>query len=304
MKKQNIKAACILFSLILFLQANSLFFSAQTQGESLYKRLGGVYSIAAVIDDFVDRLLFDSVIAENKSVVAAMEKITKPGLKYQLTELVCQASGGPQKYNGRPMKEAHQGLNISEAQWQAMVKDFLATLAKFNITGQNQNELLVIVGSAKNDIVVSPPTAPLPSQPSVPTAPALPNPAPAPSQAPAVPTPPNPVPAPSPQVPAVPTLPAQAPAQPSNPPGVPQPAKTLPESPPAPVIDSVQPKLEIPSNPNPPADIIPQVPPQAETPADSAVPQDTQAVPADLQPPPPPNVQDELPPEPTLEPAE
>ena len=274
MKKQSLKVLCLLLFLILFVQCNSL--SAQTPEESLYKRLGGVYNIAAVIDDFVDRLLFDSVIVENKSVVAAMGKITKPGLKYQLTELLCQTTGGPQKYNGRSMKESHQGLNISEAQWQAMVKDFLATLEKSNIKQSEQNELLVIVGSTKNDIVasalpVNPAPQPLPNPNNLPQ-PALPS---TPPQAttPAIPEIPNPINI----MPQIPGLPEVPPAQPINPPAIPEipnPANVIPQIPGFPEIPPAQPS-------NPPADSVPQG--NAPEPA---------------------NIPSDLPPEPVLEPAE
>src|SRR3989338_6709157 len=153
MKKHNIKMFSLLFFLIFFLQINYFSSFAQTQEESLYKRLGGVYNIAAVADDFVDRLFSDPLIMANKNIITAIGKITKPGLKYQFTEWFCQLAGGPQKYNGRSIKESHQNLNITEAEWQSMMKDFLATLAKFNIKGSEQNELLVIVGSTKKDII-------------------------------------------------------------------------------------------------------------------------------------------------------
>ncbi len=328
MRKQNIKIACFLFFLILFIQANCFSLSAQTQEESLYKRLGGVYNIAAVIDDFVDRLLSDPTITANKNVVSSLGKITKPGLKYQLTELLCQAAGGPQKYNGRSMKESHQGLNITETEWQAMVKDFLATLAKFNIKDLEQNELLVIVGGTKSDIVVSAPQGaqpqvpvlpgtvpvnpaqPLPQlAPNLPSAiPTLPNPANVPSAAPALPTLPSPANIPS-AVPAIPTLPNPAnipsvvpalPTLPSLPDNVvPSKPTTKPSLPAVPVItppsiDLVRPRLEIPSNSS--GNIAPQIQPQAETAPKNDTPQD--AAVTDIE-----DEEDELPPEPTLEPA-
>jgi len=51
------------------------------------------------------------------------------------------------------MKESHDHLNISEAQWQAMVADFRKTLDKFKVPAKEQEELIAIVGSTKKDIV-------------------------------------------------------------------------------------------------------------------------------------------------------
>jgi hemoglobin len=64
-------------------------------------------------------------------------------------------TGGPCKYTGRTMKESHEKLNISQAEWDAMVVDFKATLNKFKVPQPEQQELITIVGSTKNDIVRS-----------------------------------------------------------------------------------------------------------------------------------------------------
>ena len=126
---------------------------AQTAEKSLYERLGSINSIAAVVDDFIDKLLSDPLITANKDVVAGLAHTTKPGLKVLITELLCEKSGGPQKYSGKSMKESHEGLNITDAEWQAMIKDLLASLNKFKVPNKEQIEVIVIVNSTKDDIV-------------------------------------------------------------------------------------------------------------------------------------------------------
>lgn len=126
---------------------------ALAQEKSLYERLGGVNAIAAVVDDFVDRLLKDKTITANPHVVEGMKHVTVPGLKYLLTEQVCEAAGGPQRYTGRSMKESHAGLWITEKEWQAMAMDFQKTLDKFKVPEREQKELFAAVGSTKQDVV-------------------------------------------------------------------------------------------------------------------------------------------------------
>jgi len=70
--------------------------------------------------------------------------------------MVCEASGGPEKYTGRGMKESHRHLNITEKEWQAMRVDFKKVLDKFKVPEQEQNELFAIVESTKGDIVATP----------------------------------------------------------------------------------------------------------------------------------------------------
>ncbi|HET9359615.1 MAG TPA: group 1 truncated hemoglobin [Vicinamibacterales bacterium] len=128
---------------------------AQATQPSLYERLGGAYSIATVVDDFIERLLVNATLNANPAINEARKRVPKAGLKFHVTTLVCEVSGGPCKYTGRAMKESHQQLNITQAEWDAMVVDFKATLNTFKVPQREQQELITIVGSTKNDIVRS-----------------------------------------------------------------------------------------------------------------------------------------------------
>jgi hemoglobin len=124
------------------------------QQKSLYERLGGTYAIATVVDDFIERLLVNDVLNANPRIKEARDRVPKAGLKYRVTSLVCQVTGGPEKYSGRTMKDSHAHLNITEKQWDAMVADFKVTLNKFNVPQKEQDELIAIVASTKPDIVM------------------------------------------------------------------------------------------------------------------------------------------------------
>ncbi len=127
--------------------------AAQETAKPLYDRLGGVYSIATVVDDFIERLLVNDTLNANPAIKEARARVPKAGLKFHVTALVCEVTGGPCKYTGRSMKVAHQHLNITEGQWQAMVADFRKTLDAFKVPAKEQEELIAIVGSTKKDIV-------------------------------------------------------------------------------------------------------------------------------------------------------
>jgi hemoglobin len=129
--------------------------TAQVKQPSLYERLGGTYSIATVVDDFIERLLVNATLDANPAIKEARTRVPKAGLKFHVTALVCEVSGGPCKYAGRTMKESHQHLIISQVEWDAMVADFKAALNKFKVPQREQQELITIVGSTKNDIVRS-----------------------------------------------------------------------------------------------------------------------------------------------------
>lgn len=123
--------------------------------KSLYDRLGGLAPISVVVSDFIDALVPDAVLNANPVIDAARKRVPAPYLKYHVTALVCEATGGPCKYHGRGMKEAHAHLNITEREWDRMVTIFKEVLAKHRVPAKETQELLDIVGSTKADIVVS-----------------------------------------------------------------------------------------------------------------------------------------------------
>ncbi len=121
---------------------------------ALYDRLGGVYPIATVVDDFIDRIMADPRLNANPKVDQAHHRVAPPGFKYLVTEMVCWAAGGPQNYTGRSMKETHQELMITAGEWEAFVDDLRQSLDKFGVPATEQAELEAIVDSTRADIVV------------------------------------------------------------------------------------------------------------------------------------------------------
>src|SRR5438093_13235153 len=113
--------------------------------KSLYDRLGGVYAIAAVIDDLIDRVMDNPRLNANPKVDEAHHRVSKAGFKYLVTEMVCWATGGPQKYAGKTMSDSHVHLEITEQEWQAFLDDFRQTLSKFKVPKAEQAELFAIV---------------------------------------------------------------------------------------------------------------------------------------------------------------
>jgi hemoglobin len=129
----------------------------ETQNQpSLYDRLGGVYNIAVVVDDFIDRIMADARLNANPQVDEAHHRVSPQGFKYLVCEMVCWASGGPQQYSGRSMGDSHRHLMISAGEWQAFMDDFQQTLDKFAVPQREQDELKAIVESTRESIVVAP----------------------------------------------------------------------------------------------------------------------------------------------------
>jgi hemoglobin len=117
---------------------------------SLYKRLGGREGIATVVDDFVANMVADSR-------VNARFKALKPPevfkLKSNLSDQICDASGGPCSYVGRDMKTTHAGMKITEAEWNATIENLVKALDKNKVDAKSKQDLLGTLAPMKQDIV-------------------------------------------------------------------------------------------------------------------------------------------------------
>lgn len=124
--------------------------SAPNPEASLYDRLGGKPAIEAVVNDFID------LVGQDTRIRALPKPERVPALKASLTDLVCQAAGGPCEYRGRDMKTAHAGMEIDGAQFDAVVDDLVRTLKKYEVPAREQNEILALLGPMRSDIVERP----------------------------------------------------------------------------------------------------------------------------------------------------
>ena len=130
--------------LALSLMAGSGFAQAKM---SLYERLGGKEAITAVVDEFVARVAADSRI--NRFFEGTEIKT----LKMHLFNQICEASGGPCKYTGRSMKDAHRGMGVGSGDFDALVENLVGALDKFKVGKPEKDQLLAVLGPMQKDIV-------------------------------------------------------------------------------------------------------------------------------------------------------
>jgi hemoglobin len=126
---------------------------AQEEQQSLYDRLGGLAPISVVVSDFIDVLVPDPMLNENPAIDEARKRVPAPYLKYHVTAMMCDVTGGPCMYHGRTMKESHAHLNITEEEWDWTIVLFKQVLEKHQVPERESQELLEIIGSTKEDIV-------------------------------------------------------------------------------------------------------------------------------------------------------
>ena len=118
--------------------------------KSLYHRLGGYDAIAAFADDLLPRLLADPQLG------IYWKGKCKDSLRKErqiLVDYLCAATGGPVNYTGRDMKTSHDGLGISESDWDVFANHAVASLEDLGVPPKEKNEVLALAASLKADIV-------------------------------------------------------------------------------------------------------------------------------------------------------
>ena len=123
-----------------------------TPTPSLYTRLGGDGAITAVTDQFIQNVLADPTIADNFQATGS-DPYRFALFRERLIDQLCSATGGPYTYTGANMYDAHDGMNITDAEFGALVNALVASLNQFNVPAAEQNELLGILGPMQTDIV-------------------------------------------------------------------------------------------------------------------------------------------------------
>ncbi len=154
-KIRNAVLMLLMFSLLIVSAISAEEKAAEEAEASLYERLGGVYSIASVVDELIDRLEVNDILNANPILDQARTEVPKAGIKFRLTAMLCQATGGPEVYHGRSMKDSHAKLNISNAEWAEMVRVFSILLNDFKVPEKEQQELFALIGPTKSDIVTA-----------------------------------------------------------------------------------------------------------------------------------------------------
>ena len=120
--------------------------------QPLYERLGASEGIRALVSDIVAAHMENPLIKARFLPYASQpERLAE--LKQHLCFFLEAGGGGPQRYAGRNMPDAHRGMNISAAEYMAAVDDILTVLRRHSIDEQTQKDVLAIAYSLKNDIM-------------------------------------------------------------------------------------------------------------------------------------------------------
>lgn len=117
---------------------------------SLYLRLGGYDALAAFVDDFLPRVVSDPQIGvywKGKCIDSRRRD------RQLLIDFLCAATGGPAIYVGRDMKTSHEGLGISDRDWEVLMLHARKTFEDLGVAEKAKEEALSAVDALKGEIV-------------------------------------------------------------------------------------------------------------------------------------------------------
>ncbi|HZP67541.1 MAG TPA: group 1 truncated hemoglobin [Rudaea sp.] len=121
--------------------------SATAPKDALYRDLGGTEGITKLVDAFFPRLNSDA------RINTLFRNVDHDDLRRLVIEQLCAATGGPCTYSGRSMEEAHSGLNLTNADFDAFVQDFTAAMNQVKVPKADQKQLLAMLAPMRADIV-------------------------------------------------------------------------------------------------------------------------------------------------------
>lgn len=123
---------------------------APAQEKTLYQRLGGYDTIAAIVDDIGSRLAGDS---QMRRFFLGHSKDSLARQRQLVLDLICDLAGGPCIYIGRDLKTAHAGLGISPADWERTMSLLAETLSKVDVAQRERRDFMALIAGLQNDIV-------------------------------------------------------------------------------------------------------------------------------------------------------
>lgn len=122
-------------------------FAEEAKGPTLFERMGGEKVARQIVADTWANH------TSNPIVKNRFKHSDGAYVKQKVYEIFAMATGADVKYTGKTMEDTHATMNISEAEFNAVVDDVMAALAKNNIAQQEQNEVLAILWSVRPAVV-------------------------------------------------------------------------------------------------------------------------------------------------------
>ena len=121
--------------------------------QSLYERIGGANAIAMVVDRFSDEVVKNPKLNVNPALREWNESGQLPGLKFMRTLWLCQEAGGPFRYTGKKLGEAHKDLHLTSDEFDEVGAEIARALDHLDVPEREKQEGLAAIVARKDELV-------------------------------------------------------------------------------------------------------------------------------------------------------
>lgn len=133
---------------LLTLCASAASIAQETKSDdSIYQGLGRSEGISKIVNDFIP------LIQSDPRISSFFSKIKKDEFSALLVAQFCELAGGPCQYKGKDMYDAHQGMQISNAHFNALAEDLQIAMEKNAIPSSISNRLVAKLAPMQRPIV-------------------------------------------------------------------------------------------------------------------------------------------------------
>ncbi len=115
--------------------------------QSLYDKYGGFATVSKLVNEFYDK------IGATEELDVYFEGIEMDRLIDHQTKFLCSVLGGPEKYEGRQLKVAHERFNITSEHFDLVASLLKETLEDNGVEDPDVEAIVKVVWGAKPDIV-------------------------------------------------------------------------------------------------------------------------------------------------------
>lgn len=126
--------------------------------KGLFDRLGGFFGIAGVVNSFSDAILLNPVLNQNPALAAwnQTEAPTRlPGLKFLRTMWIASMVGGPIKYTGQPLEQAHDRFNMTPTEFGEVGKEIVKALQAAGVAQADIDQAVCLYQTSMDEVVSS-----------------------------------------------------------------------------------------------------------------------------------------------------
>jgi hemoglobin len=118
--------------------------------KTLWDRLGGETAVKKMVHEIVGIAIDNPKVNFIRNKQA---KIDLPVLEQHLVEYISDAAGGPLRYTGKDMKKAHEGMMITDGEFDALKSIILGVLKSHQVDPRDSDDLMARIEATRKDIV-------------------------------------------------------------------------------------------------------------------------------------------------------